>query len=139
MHDNQAHFLRAVLKDFERGGLGLPEEQQKTLAQLLARDAEVCSAYVVRRPTRARVATFFWLASNPSFFPFLFLSSLCVVSLCVVPMCWAFFLFVVVSYGATLTADATKLLFTPAELAGVSAEFITQRTNADGLVVLTLK
>ena len=41
----ESHYVQALLKDFERGGLALPEAKRAELQKLLDADAEVCSKY----------------------------------------------------------------------------------------------
>lgn len=41
----QSHFLFSILSDFERSGLGLPDEKQEKLVELLKKDTELCASY----------------------------------------------------------------------------------------------
>eukprot|EP01094_Clydonella_sp_ATCC50884_P023477 TRINITY_DN5636_c0_g1_i1.p1 TRINITY_DN5636_c0_g1~~TRINITY_DN5636_c0_g1_i1.p1 ORF type:complete len:663 (-),score=227.36 TRINITY_DN5636_c0_g1_i1:119-2107(-) len=45
LDEYHSHFLRAILKDFEAGGLQLARDERERLRGLLSRDAALCSQY----------------------------------------------------------------------------------------------
>lgn len=88
LSDNDRHFVDALLRDFKKGGLALPEEERKELQKLLSQDTACCAKYknnlgedstklvFKRYHTSAKFSSFFLNSDSIRFMPFFILECL---------------------------------------------------------------